>query len=145
MLNVEQLCRVLGPRTKLALMQREYRIEIPREFVKDAAKRDIVGSVLALDGGKEDAMLMRYRRDLIVPLSLRAKNALEELDIVLNCQEKTQEATTHLEASHLPAGSIICIDNRRWLHARNRIQDPDRHLRRVRWDAVPFPKESSTV
>lgn len=30
------------------------------------------------------------------------------------------------------------MDNERWLHARNEVKDPNRHLRRVRWDAREF-------
>lgn len=44
----------------------------------------------------------------------------------------------NLTADRLSRGSIIMMDNGQWLHARNEVKDPSRHLRRVRRDAQQF-------
>lgn len=82
--------------------------------------------------------VMRFREDILTPLSDRASAALDELKHAMQGAEARTQLTLHLTPKALPAQSIILIDNRRWLHARNHIKDPERHFRRVRWDAVPF-------
>ncbi|KAF5706282.1 asparagine oxygenase [Fusarium mundagurra] len=134
-MNVASLIGFLSPETRKALINPEFRIKIPTEFIKDPEKSFITGSVLAPD---PHSTIMRYRHDIIAPLTTRAAKALEELSEVLLRREVQESSTTHLKSSDLPKGSIILMDNRRWMHARNEIQDPERHLRRVRWDARPF-------
>ncbi|KAJ5784388.1 uncharacterized protein N7503_009600 [Penicillium pulvis] len=136
-LNVEQLSHFLSQSTLVALFQPEYSIAIPPEFIKDANEQNIVGSILAADG-KNKYTTMRYRRDIITPMSVRAEKALYELERTLQQHEVQSRAVLHLTPDVLPGGSIILLDNRRWLHARNEIHDPGRHLRRVRWNSVPF-------
>ncbi|KAJ5544223.1 hypothetical protein N7513_007034 [Penicillium frequentans] len=137
-MNVEQLSRFLSPSTLVALFQPEYSIAIPPELIKDANEQKILGSILATDG-KNKTMIMRFRRDIITPMSVGAEKALYELEHTLQQHEVQSRAVLHLTPDVLPGGSIILLDNRRWLHARNEIRDPERHLRRVRWDSVPFP------
>jgi hypothetical protein len=139
-LNVRKLAMMLGKQTREALMLPEYRFKIPREFVKDEGKMDIVGRILRSERG---GLAMRYREDIITPLTRRAEEAAGQLERVLKSTSQIREATIRLTAMDLPARSIILIDNRRWLHARNHIHDAERHLRRVRWDAVPFDGEVS--
>ncbi|KAI0455933.1 hypothetical protein F5B21DRAFT_523155 [Xylaria acuta] len=137
-LNVQRLGESLSPPTRTSLMRREYSIKIPLEFIKDPTKQRIVGSLMATDqDGRPNTM--RFRRDILTPLTERASSALRELDMSLEHPETQAQSTVHLTSRDIPAGSIILMDNRRWLHARNTINDPKRHLRRVRWDAVPFP------
>jgi alpha-ketoglutarate-dependent taurine dioxygenase len=69
-------------------------------------------------------------------MSEAASNALKELEQSL--RHEKGNSVVHLTPEILPKGSIILLDNRLWLHARNGINDPERHLRRVRWDASPF-------
>jgi alpha-ketoglutarate-dependent taurine dioxygenase len=88
---------------------------------------------------------MRFREDILTPLTDRAARALEELKGIFRNEEIQARAILHLRASDLPKGSIILIDNRRWLHSRNDIKDPERHLRRVRWDACSFDGISDEV
>lgn len=74
----------------------------------------------------------------MTPLNVEAAAALVELkDRLLGLE--VQAETLHLTPDCLPRGSVVLMDNRRWLHARNEVMDPERHLRRVRWDARPFP------
>ncbi|TKW49875.1 hypothetical protein CTA1_2435 [Colletotrichum tanaceti] len=142
-----RLGELLPASARAALRAPEYRISIPAEFVKDPSRRHIRAAVLAAAGpggggggegpddddvdGESTTHLIRYREDILEPLTDRASRALAG-------REVRARATVHLRSSDLPAGSVILMDNRRWLHARNRVNDPARHLRRVRWDVRPF-------
>lgn len=137
-MNVQRLSESLSQATRASLMRPEYRIAVPSEFIKEPATRSIRGSLLAADEEGRCSM-MRFRRDLLTPLTARASTALDELNLALQNVEAHSPSAVHLTAGALPERSVILIDNRRWLHARNEVRDPARHLRRVRWDAVPFP------
>lgn len=137
-MSVDRLSELLSEGTRDALMRPEYRIEIPPEFIKDPVRRHIVGSVLFSEGVRGEKTTIRFREDILTPLTDEAKAALGELKEALRRKEVQSHSTVHLTSGDLPKGSIILMDNRRWLHARNNINDPERHLRRVRWDAVPF-------
>ena len=134
-MNVEKLNELLSTESKAALMAPEFRIEVPPEFIKDQDRKHITGSILISNG---QSTMIRFREDIVTPLTSRAEVALQELRTALMQQEVQAHATVHLKSSDLPKGSIILMDNRRWLHARNNIKDPERHLRRVRWDARAF-------
>lgn len=134
-LNVKRLCQSLSPATRSALQKPEYRITIPAEFIKNPDQTNIIGNILASSCGNEPDM-MRYRGEIISPMSEAASNALKELEQSL--RHEKGNSVVHLTPEILPKGSIILLDNRLWLHARNGINDPERHLRRVRWDASPF-------
>ncbi|KAF5641774.1 asparagine oxygenase [Fusarium tjaetaba] len=134
-LNVASLVGFLSQDTREALMAPEFRMKIPPEFIKEPEKSFITGSIVATD---RHSTIIRYRDDIITPLTTQAAEALEELGAVLVRSEAQASSTIHLRSSDLPKGSIVLMDNRRWMHSRNEIQDPERHLRRVRWDARPF-------
>jgi alpha-ketoglutarate-dependent taurine dioxygenase len=136
-MNVQRLSELLSTDTRKSLMRQDFGIRIPLEFVKEPEKRGIVGSVLTAQQGANHFM-MRFRRDLLTPLTEKASRALQDLDNSLQDAEAQAKSTLHLTSKDLSAGSIILLDNRRWLHARSNINDPKRHLRRVRWDAIPF-------
>jgi alpha-ketoglutarate-dependent taurine dioxygenase len=141
-MNIQRLNQALSPPSQASLMRPEYRIKIPKEFVKDPAKQHIVGNLMAVDSESQYCM-MRFRRDIITPLTESAAKALGELDAFLQdagaAAESKSPSAVHLTAAEFPMGTIIMMDNRRWLHARDNIKDPERHLRRLRWDAIPFP------
>ncbi|QUC19332.1 uncharacterized protein UV8b_03573 [Ustilaginoidea virens] len=135
-MSVARLAARLSPRARAALAADDaFRIAIPAEFVKDPARTSIVGRVLACRAGRP---VMRYRADIFSPLGDEAARALDELDAKLRDPQVHARATLHLSPAELPSGSVIFVDNWRWLHARNHVADPERHLRRVRWDALPF-------
>jgi alpha-ketoglutarate-dependent taurine dioxygenase len=147
-MNIQRLSQALSPSTQASLMRREYSISIPKEFVKDPTKQQIVGNLMAIDQESQSCMI-RFRRDLLTPLTERASKALEELDSFFQAAgaaaQSESPSTVHLTAADFPTGTIIMMDNRRWLHARNQINDPKRHLRRLRWDAIPFPSNGETM
>jgi alpha-ketoglutarate-dependent taurine dioxygenase len=141
-MNVERLSNRLSPATRDALMLPEFQITTPPEFVKNSTPCNVVGSLLAVDDKGRPSM-MRFRDDILTPLSERASRALAEIKQALPTVDGPQPATLQLTAKDLPEGAIILVDNRRWLHARTDVKDPERHLRRVRWDAIPFHNASS--
>ncbi|KAM0471260.1 hypothetical protein ACHAPX_009442 [Trichoderma viride] len=136
-MNTQRLSLSLSSSTRASLMRREYSITIPPEFIKDARKQNIIGSLMTADERGQHNML-RFRRDLVTALTERAAKALQELEAAVQDANAQSQSTVHLTAKDFPAGTIILMDNRRWLHARHSIKDPKRHLRRVRWDAIPF-------
>ncbi|KAG0647042.1 hypothetical protein D0Z07_6284 [Hyphodiscus hymeniophilus] len=144
-LSVDQILKTLSPLALKTLSKPEFRIDVPPEFIKNDSETYIVGSLLLLPrfGSKSLTIgQLRFREDIITPLTKKAKSALEELKGVLNGPE-VRPAIIRLSPEQLPEGSVLLIDNRRWLHARNEVKDPNRHLRRVRWDATPFNAEGN--
>jgi hypothetical protein len=135
-MGVPNLLRLLSPSAIQGLTQAEFFIKVPPEFIK-GKPRSIVGCVLGTNDVGEPTRL-RFREDILTPLSTRAEASLAELKDVL-LQENSM-STLHLTPKDLPQGSVILMDNTRWLHGRNSVRDPARHLRRVRWDAQPFEK-----
>lgn len=136
-LCVDQLLALLSPYAQKWLSSNNYKIHVPPEFNKNADDQHIVGRLLTVSpGGRNDSHL-RFREDITMPLTKDAGNALDELKMILHDKE-TQAGIIDLLPESLPRGSIIMMDNRRWLHSRNEVKDPNRHLRRVRWDARPF-------
>ncbi|TVY42070.1 hypothetical protein LSUB1_G001840, partial [Lachnellula subtilissima] len=129
---------------KYTLSRPDFRIEVPPEFTKNRNERYIISSLLQEPSLTPMNPQLRFRQDIITPLTTNATKALQELKAGFNRIE-VQKAILHLTPELLPKGSIILIDNRRWLHARNGVKDPKRHLRRVRWDAAPFTSETPST
>jgi hypothetical protein len=137
-LKVERLLARLSMPSRLALCKPEFRINVPPEFIKAEDDRQIIGSILSFD---RNMLTLRFRADIFTPLTHAAASALTELKGVLSGPEIEKEIL-HLKPNNMPRGSILLVDNRMWLHARNEVKDPNRHLRRVRWDARPFESAS---
>ncbi|OAA55624.1 Taurine catabolism dioxygenase TauD/TfdA [Cordyceps fumosorosea ARSEF 2679] len=137
-MSAARLLRGLDDATRGALARPDFRIAVPPEFAKDPALTSIRGSLISSSSSSEDPgpPLIRFREDIVTPLGDEAAEALARLREAL--RREAEAAAMRLSAEELPAGSVLVMDNRRWLHARNAVADPERHLRRVRWDAVPF-------
>ncbi|KAL2159649.1 hypothetical protein VTH06DRAFT_2218 [Thermothelomyces fergusii] len=133
-LAARHILRQLSPAAREALTRPDFRIAVPPEFVRSSGKTHVVGSILA---SASTSASIRFREDIVTPLSEPAARAIDELRRALQSPEARRE-TLHLTPDMLSRGSVLLLDNRRWLHARNEVRDPERHLRRVRWDAVPF-------
>lgn len=142
-LSVVQLDKVLKYLSEDAvkvLGEDEFKIVVPPEF-RNGVKY-VIGPVLKPVGGKQGTvqkMKCRYRADIIHPLTERATSALRELNLAL-AQARTDngDLCLNLTPQVLPNGSVLLMDNGKWLHARNEVKDPERHLRRIRWDARKF-------
>lgn len=137
LMNVRRLTECLSAKARSALSRPEFRIGVPREFIKQSGKTHIIANLLSTRMGRIPTM--RFRDDITTALTSDADAALAELRGALHRDAEARNRTTvHLTAEEMPAASVVLVDNRRWLHARNEVRDPERHLRRVRWDAVPF-------
>ncbi|KAK6348732.1 hypothetical protein TWF718_006519 [Orbilia javanica] len=130
---VQELCE----ETISRLSMPEFAFAVPDEFDKGTSST-LVGALLDMSNGEPK---LRFRRDILSPLTKQAEAALEELDKVLDeCQSSSGRSLRKvMKAEDLPDGMVIVVDNAKWLHARSQVSDPDRHLRRVRWNAQPFP------
>jgi hypothetical protein len=142
-LSVARLVNLLSEATRAALAKPDFRIDIPPEFTKSAEGQCIIGSVLsshdATGSRRHAAYEMRFRDDILKPLTAAGTTAVLELRRALQRARGACDSTLHLDSEgDMPRGSILLVDNRRWLHARNEVRDKDRHLRRIRWDAVRF-------
>lgn len=141
-LNVDRLIALLSPFARKWLSSKEYKITVPPEFIKKAGSHHITGNILAVKPNGKIGSQLRFRDDITTPLTTNASKALDEFRGVLYGGQ-AKDSTVHLKAKSLPRGSIVLMDNRRWLHSRNEVKDPNRHLRRVRWDARPFGYHSA--
>ncbi|KAJ5986868.1 hypothetical protein N7451_011233 [Penicillium sp. IBT 35674x] len=135
-LDTARLVSFLSPSVLETLGQPDFRINVPPEFLKEETVTHVVGNLLQVDEKLRTTQL-RFRQDIITPLTESAKIALNELQRALTSDD-IQSRVVRLTSSMLPRGSIIAMDNRRWLHGRDEVLDPNRYLRRVRWDARPF-------
>ncbi|KAJ5950031.1 Clavaminate synthase-like protein [Penicillium verhagenii] len=142
LLNVDRMLTLLSPFARKWLSTPNYRINVPPEFMKEAGEKHIRGNLLALKAANhQGGSQLRFREDIMTPLTENCAKALDELKSVL-FGEAVQTEILHLDPEILPRGSIILMDNQRWLHSRNEVKDPRRHLRRVRWGATPFGDSS---
>ncbi|KFY92749.1 hypothetical protein V500_04052 [Pseudogymnoascus sp. VKM F-4518 (FW-2643)] len=142
-LSVVQLDKVLKFLSKESvetLSREEFRIEVPPEF--ENGTKAVIGPVLKpIGGGRKftDEMKCRYRSDIIHPLTEKATPALEDLNKALaQARTDNSDICLNLSPEMIPNGTVLLMDNGRWLHARNEVKDPERHLRRIRWDAREF-------
>lgn len=149
-LPLPSLLSALPMATIAALRAPEFQIAVPAEFASGDAKA-VVGALLSSpvstpqsedgkgsegadrDGGEMKGGRVRFRADIITPLTPRASSALHDF------QQALEDARgVDLTAEVLPSGSLVLLDNGRWLHARNEIRDRRRWLRRIRWDGRVF-------
>ncbi|KAF7919218.1 hypothetical protein BELL_0182g00020 [Botrytis elliptica] len=137
LLSVDRLLTLLSPQAQTWLSSPNYKITVPPEFNKNQDEQCIVGNLLKMRPEGASGNQLRFREDITTPLTPEAALALNELKTILY-DHGAQKWTINLGPESLPQGSIIMMDNRRWLHSRNEVKDPNRHLRRVRWDARPF-------
>lgn len=119
----------LSPRALRVLSTRRFALRVPLEFRKSV---DTIHT--ALIGADHQ---LRYRGDLIVREGLDARRAaaLAEFEAVL-------ADPAHWRRLSLASGQLLLLDNRRHLHARTRVLDPRRHLKRLRFD-MAAPAELS--
>ncbi|HVX11426.1 MAG TPA: TauD/TfdA family dioxygenase [Pirellulales bacterium] len=118
LVEVAEIVRRLSPETVETLRSTRFRFRAPAEYAKGVPHRD--APILYGDG------LMRYRRVIIdESLCRSAKSALDELDAAIAAIEPTR--------LRLHSGTILLLDNARFLHARSEVRDPERHLLRMRF------------
>lgn len=120
-----------------ALFRPELRMRVPQEFFKGISNVD--GSLLCQDRGRGN-IRVRFRSDIIEPLSEDARKGLFELDQILTSDGggTIDSVRIDLTAEILSDNTVILMDNSRWLHSRTEIKDLQRHLRRIRWGRKSF-------
>jgi len=145
-LSLEKVLQRLSKEAIETLHAQEFRIEVPPEFQNGS--ESTTGSLLISEGeGYMDFQhtRCRYREDITHPLTERAERALKEISNVLEQGRNGSNKCLNLTAEMIPNGSVVLMDNGRWFHARNEVHDPERHLRRIRWDAREFQNKKFGV
>ena len=103
------------------LSKNNFKIRVPTEFRKE---------VYYIESSLIDANhYLRYRHDIID----RSFCSQEELEALTELELQLSLPQNMLKVS-LNKGQILLLDNRRFLHARTKIKDPKRHLRRIRFN-----------
>ena len=136
-LNTSQLIRNLTPSAQESLLRPKFRITVPPEFNKGTSS--IIGGLIARED-RCNHLRIRFRADIVEPLTEDGRLALDELNDMLACGGDAGAGSIQLDfpASLLPDNTLILMDNGRWLHSRTEVRDPDRHLRRLRWHRQEF-------
>lgn len=121
------LIQHLSDKTVEVLQSRPFRIRIPPEFDK--------GIPYVTKPLLDEDLNIRYRAELIdlEQASVEQLDALEEL-------EGLAYNTLLNRAVSLKKGQMFFLNNRRFLHARTDIKDPNRHLKRIRFFLNPSPE-----
>ncbi|PVH93515.1 Clavaminate synthase-like protein, partial [Periconia macrospinosa] len=134
LISVEHVVQLCNPETVRALCRPEFQFSVPDEFQEGLGKSMVAGNVLWHD----HHWRIRYRSDTVQARTARASQALSELGAILQHPKsgKVQDHILTLTPDFLRSGSVMLVDNSRWLHSRSVVADPDRHLRRIRWS--PF-------
>ncbi|THV54928.1 hypothetical protein BGAL_0017g00220 [Botrytis galanthina] len=139
-LQVDKVLKLVSKEALKTLSEGKFRIEVPSEFANGT--KSVIGPVLKLVGDEQvgfQKMKCRYRADIIHPLTEEAESALREPNQALaQARMDKGDLCLNLTPQMLPNGSVLLMDNGKWLHARNEVKDPERHLRRIRWDAREF-------
>ncbi|AMO56591.1 hypothetical protein GZ77_03725 [Endozoicomonas montiporae] len=111
----------LSEKTFRLLSSKKFRLRVPEEFHKND---DFIEATLI-----DDNHAFRYRHDIIERSSCTAEEleALKELELQLSLPQNMIKVS-------LEDGQIMLLDNQRYLHARTRIKDKNRHLKRIRFN-----------
>ncbi|MEK7641415.1 MAG: TauD/TfdA family dioxygenase [Patescibacteria group bacterium] len=119
MIDIDDILSLLDRRTK-DLLAHDVKVKIPKEFMKD---REYSTGPILFKGNR-----IAYRRECIIESELSAEH-IQALD-ALDAQIANPACVTSVS---LPRGSVLFLDNTRFLHARTEIKDEKRHLQRVRY------------
>ena len=122
LIDTEILIRYLSRKTLRILHTKEFYMRVPQEFFKGT--NIIKGRILSYN------KLWRYRSDTII----RDDCADEEID-ALNELDSLLDNPHIILTTKLPTGSMLILDNSRWFHGRTCVMDPQRWLKRIRFDS----------
>ena len=117
--NVREILARVSPVSLHTLRTTRYRFAVPPEFRRDVPERE-----LPIVYGPD---MMRYRREQILDEGC-TREQLEALAELVDAVETVEPVCFHLRS-----GDLLLLDNGRYLHARSRVLDPDRHLLRMRF------------
>lgn len=119
-IKVQDLIPYISSESLSILQRKTYRFIVPEEFRKD--KEFIDAPII------DDEYNIRYRHDIIdlkyaTPSQINAINELEQLTYSPKINKKLS----------ITKNNILLLNNKRFLHARTKIIDTDRHIIRVRF------------
>ena len=110
------------------LRSQHFRFWAPAEYVTGTPYHD--APILFGDG------LLRYRRAIIdEAVGDHTKRVLDQFDAAIAAVEPLR--------LQLCSGDALILDNARFLHARSKVLDPERHLLRIRFSRHAAPRESA--
>ena len=118
------LIQALSSKSRNILQTREYKIKVPPEFYQGI---DYIYATLL-----DENFNLRFRADIIETSDMDHDqlSALSELISVINTPQNCCVAK-------LPKHKILLLCNKRFLHARTKVLDANRHLKRIRFDLIP--------
>uniref|UniRef100_A0A0G4IC88 TauD/TfdA-like domain-containing protein n=1 Tax=Chromera velia CCMP2878 TaxID=1169474 RepID=A0A0G4IC88_9ALVE len=112
----------LSRKTLETLHSSKFRFRVAPEFGKDTDRDWVEGRVLSSHG------LWRYRSEVVIRSDCTEAElaALDELDAALENPSLTLSFM-------MPEGALVVLDNAGWFHARSKVLDQDRWLKRIRF------------
>jgi alpha-ketoglutarate-dependent taurine dioxygenase len=130
MVHAKEVIDKLSSKTKRLLRDETYKINVPPDFRKENTDY-ICGSIL-LDGDEN----IRYRRDIVDKNRLKEESeekqaAIAELNSIILTEDQLNIFRPKLENN-----MMVLFNNRRFLHGRTKIQDPERYLLRVGFNLI---------
>lgn len=119
--NAEKVIENLSDTSFKLLCKTKFRLRVPLEFHKEA---DYIYETLI-----DENLSLRYRHDIIDREACTPEQltALAELELQLALPQNMLKL-------NLKDQQIMLLDNRRYLHARTKIKDKKRHLKRIRFN-----------
>lgn len=118
LVDAASVLRRLSAETLGLLRSQQFRFRAPVEYATGAAYHD--APILSGDG------LLRYRRAIIdEAMGDDTKRVLDQFDAAIAAVEPMR--------LQLCSGDVLVLDNARFLHARTKVLDPERHLLRIRF------------
>lgn len=141
-LDLNDVLKDLNEREIHLLQTTMFEFKKPLEFYKGGEKFTI-GSILSSKRDPFNNILCRYRNDLILnrdEICSESKEALRKFEKLIKLSENR-----NIKYYFLRKNNILLLDNCRYLHGRTQINDPNRHLTRIRFqtkyeELVPFFK-----
>jgi alpha-ketoglutarate-dependent taurine dioxygenase len=113
-----KILSLLSKTSRRVLEEHDFELKIPNEFYK--GKDRTKARLLSANG------CFRFRKDILVldELAPSVVRAVEELDQLINSPEQAA-------GIKLRPGEIVVFDNGRFFHGRKKIEDKNRHLKRM--------------
>lgn len=124
LLDIRKLLPLLSSTARVVLQESQFRFRVPAEFRRE--RPFIEGPILSLAGDGE--VTIRYRHEVLdLEHADQAQiDAISELDGLINLPE-------FVDQIFLQTGTVLLLDNGRFLHARTVVKDKMRHLVRMRF------------
>jgi alpha-ketoglutarate-dependent taurine dioxygenase len=130
MVRTEEIIDKLSLETQRVLRDETYKINVPPDFRKGDI--DYICDSILLDGDKN----IRYRRDIVDKNRLKEETAEKQVAIVELNSIILAEDQLNIFRPKLDNNMMVLFNNRRFLHGRTKIQDPERYLLRVRFNLI---------